>query len=115
MVRHGSVLLVVSLLGATSLAQPARADDFASPFDKFGHAVLAIFDPAPSAYGLGYRKSPYVTWRARRELGLAVAPVAIANQPCYCYQGERLVVTPCAGFESTVSFDDGSVVLHRRY
>ncbi len=80
-----------------SLAQPSRADDFVAPFDAPNH-IYGIFDPFPRTYGAGYEKSPYLEWRARAELGLATAPDAIANQPCYVYQGPRLVLFPCPGY-----------------
>jgi hypothetical protein len=43
------------------------------------------------------QRSPYVKWMAETQVNGIGAPIAIANKPCFVYQGSRLVVYPCPG------------------
>jgi hypothetical protein len=80
-VRAILLMLAAASLAATSLSAPARADDFIEP---------ARLPELP------YR-SAYLQWMATVEVPGRAAPIAIANKPCYVYEGSQLIVFPCPG------------------
>jgi hypothetical protein len=80
MVRNRSVGAVISLLAMTCVSTPSRANDFLVENDT---------DLA--------NRSAYLNWMAQTQVNGLAAPIAIANQPCYVYEGPNLVVLPCPG------------------
>ena len=80
MVRNRSVGAVVALVGMTCVTTPSRAN---------GLLVENDTDIA--------NRSAYLNWMAQTQVNGLAAPIAIANQPCYVYEGPHLVVLPCPG------------------
>jgi hypothetical protein len=80
MIRNRSVCAVVSLVAVTCVTTPSRAN---------GLVVENDTDIA--------NRSAYLNWMAQTQVNGLAAPIAIANQPCYVYEGPHLVVLPCPG------------------
>jgi hypothetical protein len=81
MVRNRSVRVAVCLLAMTWVSTASRASSLA---DEYYDSDLA-------------NQSAFLRWMAGTELSGRAAPLAIANRPCYVYEGSRLVVLPCPG------------------
>jgi hypothetical protein len=58
-------------------------------------AAEYLFDWGDDFYADG--RSPYVKWMAETQVNGLAAPIGIANQPCFVYEGSRPVVTSCPG------------------
>jgi hypothetical protein len=80
MVRNRSVGAVVALVAMTCVTTPSRAN---------GLLVENDTDIA--------NRSAYLNWMAQTQVNGLAAPIAIANEPCYVYEGPHLVVLPCPG------------------
>ena len=80
MVRNRSVGAAISLLAMTCVCTPSRAND------------LLVENDTDLA-----NRSAYLNWMAQTQVNGLAAPIAIANQPCYVYEGPNLVVLPCPG------------------
>ena len=80
MVRNRSVGAVISLVAMTCVSTSSRANDLVFENDT---------DLA--------NRSAYLNWMAQTQVNGLAAPIAIANQPCYVYEGPNLFVLPCPG------------------
>ena len=80
MIRNRSVCAAISLLVMTCVSTPSRANGLVVENDT----DLANW-------------SAYLNWMAQTQVNGLAAPIAIANQPCYVYEGPHLVVLPCPG------------------
>src|SRR5271154_1279134 len=85
MVRNRSVGAVISLVAMTCVPTPSRANS------------LVVENDTDIA-----NRSGYLNWMAQTQVNGLVAPIAIANQPCYVYEGPHLVVLPCPGIANYV-------------
>ena len=81
MVRNRSVCVVISLAAMTCVSTPSRANGL----------VEGEYDTDL------WNRSAYLNWMAQTQVNGLAAPIAIANQPCYVYEGPNLVVFPCPG------------------